>query len=389
MKLHEYQAKGLISKYKVAIPQGKMVEDLSEVAAAASELPGDLKVVKAQIHAGGRGKGGGVKVCQSLKEVEESAKMILNNPLITPQTSNEGQLVRKLLIEQGLDIKKELYFSILVDRKLSQALIMASTEGGMDIEEVAQTKPELIIKEHINPLIGLAHYQAQAIAIGLCRDGSKDLLKNMIGTIKKLYQAFMAEQASLLEINPLIITSSDEVVALDCKIILDDNGLFRNPSNLELRDIHEEDPMEIRASQHDLSYIKLDGAIGCMVNGAGLAMATMDIIKFHGAEPANFLDVGGGATKEKVEEALNIICHDQNVRCIFINIFGGIVRCDMIAEGILGALENVEVTAPIVVRLQGNNSNLAHQMIESSKFADKLTMIDDLTQAAQKAVSLI
>ncbi|MBL0691966.1 MAG: ADP-forming succinate--CoA ligase subunit beta [SAR324 cluster bacterium] len=387
MKIHEYQAKQIIASYGVKIPQGNVARTLDEVENAFKRLAKKVVVVKAQIHAGGRGKGGGVKLSHSLDELKTNARQILGMQLITPQTGDEGQKVKSLLIEEGLDILKELYFSILIDRSTQLPILLASLEGGMDIEEVADKHPEKIHREFINPAFGLPAFQALRLGfkLGLHKIHPKLPIK-AAKFFMGIYQAFDKEDASLIEINPMLITKDYDVLALDCKITLDDNSLFRHQTNSELRDLDEEDSTEIEASKYELSYIKLAGSIGCMVNGAGLAMATMDIIKFHGGNPANFLDVGGGATQERVEAALELICRDKNVACVFINIFGGIVRCDMIAKGIVGALNSLDLTIPIIVRLRGNNASEAKKIIENSKFADRLKMIEDLTEAAKASI---
>lgn len=390
MKIHEYQAKKIIAKYGVPTPKGFLVNSLADVPKAATELSTDVMVVKAQIHAGGRGKGGGVKLAKSAIELNKYAAEILGMQLITPQTGKEGQRVNKLLIEEGLSILKEFYCSILIDRDTQKPILMASSEGGMDIEEVAAKSPEKIYKEFIDPLVGLMSFQTLRMAYKLNMHKIDPKLPIKAAKFfKALYQAFDQEDASLIEINPLLITDDHKVLALDCKMILDDNGLFRHLENSTLRDLAEEDPTEIEAGKNDLSYVKLEGNIGCMVNGAGLAMATMDIIKFYGGNPANFLDVGGGATQERVEAAFKIICQDKNVKCIFINIFGGIVRCDMIANGIVGALKNLELKIPVVVRLQGNKSAEAKQIFDKSPFGKKLKMLEGLAEAAKEAVSLV
>ncbi len=387
MKLHEFQSKQIIAKYGVITPQGIVAKSVSEAKAAWKKLDRKLVVVKAQIHAGGRGKAGGVKLARSESETVSHATEILGKMLITPQTGKAGQEVKTLLIEEGVDIAHELYLSILIDRETKTPVILASTAGGMDIEEVAERTPELIYKEHIDPLIGLRSYHIQRLCQNLNLQ-SKELKKSFSQTILGLYQAFCMEDCSLLEINPLIVTKDDRIVALDCKIALDDNAMYRQPASLELRDMDEEEPMEIEAAKYQLNYIKLDGNIGCMVNGAGLAMATMDIIKLHGGEPANFLDVGGNTNQENVEAALKIIFQDKNVKCVLINIFGGIVRGDMIAQGIVAALTKIGMKTPIVVRLQGNRSLEAHQIIAQSEFKDKLIILDDISMAAKKTVEL-
>ena len=389
MKIHEFQAKEIIASYGVAVPKGIVVTDAETAAKAFRDLKGAKKVVKAQIHAGGRGKGGGVKVCSSESELKENAARILANPLITPQTGPEGQKVKTLLVEEGQAIKKELYFSILVDRESKKNIILASTEGGMEIEEVSEKHPEKIIREEIDPLLGIRNFQSLRIAykLGLETYDPK-LPRKMSAFINAVYKAFEEKDASLLEINPLVITEANEPLALDCKMTFDESALFRQPGIIKYRDEDEENPDEIEASKWNLNFIKLDGNIGCMVNGAGLAMATMDIIKYYGGEPANFLDVGGSATEERVEAAFRIITGDPSVKAIFINIFGGIVRCDLIAAGVISAYHKVNLNIPVVVRLRGNNAPEAKKLITESGLGSKLVMLDDIAAAAEKSVQL-
>ena len=389
MKLHEYQAKEILSKYNIPIPQGRVAFSVTEALAIYKTLPTKNCVIKAQIHAGGRGKGGGVKLCQDEQEVDLNAKKILGMNLVTPQTTKQGQNVSKILVEQGIKIKSELYFSILIDRASKKIIILASTEGGMDIEEVAEKHPDKIQKQRIDPLIGLRSYQARNIAFGLNLNKiDTSLIRKAEKILLALYKLFINTDASLLEINPLIITEDNEILPLDCKLILDDNGLFRHPDLVEFRDLSEENTAEIEASKYNLSFIKLDGNIGCMVNGAGLAMGTMDIIQHQGGEPANFLDVGGGTDAKKVAAAFKIISEDKNVKSILVNIFGGIVRCDLIAEGILEALDNISINIPIIVRLEGTNSIKAKEIIENSKYKTKISLINDLVAATKRAVEL-
>ena len=389
MKIHEFQAKEIIAKYGVPTPLGFSAKSAKEVAVALQQLPGEVYVVKAQIHAGGRGLGGGVKVSSGTKEAKENAGKILGMQLITKQTGPEGQPVKTLLIEEGIDIKTELYCSVLVDRTTQQVVILASTEGGMEIEEVAARTPEKIIKEYINPAIGFRNFQAQRLCYGLkLEQYGKDVFKKSISFFKALYTAFIEEDCSLLEINPTVITEDNRMVALDCKMTYEDNALYRHPDGLKYRDLDEEDPAEMEAKNYDLNFIKLDGSIGCMVNGAGLAMATMDMIKAFGEMPANFLDVGGTADAKRVEEAFKLILKDKNVKSIFVNIFGGIVRCDMIAEGIIAAYKQIKVKIPIVIRLQGTNADKAQKIINSSGLEEQLIMIPDLKEAAQKAIEV-
>lgn len=389
MKIHEYQAKEIISKYGATVPQGFVSKTVDEALEAAKKLPGDVCVVKAQIHAGGRGKGGGVKVSKGLEQVKKNASDILGMQLVTKQTGADGQKVKTLLIEEGMEIKKELYFSILPDRSAQKVCMIASTEGGMNIEEVAAETPEKILKELVDPAIGLRPFQAQRLAFGLGLEKyDPKLVRQASAFFIKLYDAFIGEDCSLLEINPVVITGDNRIIALDCKISFDDNALFRHKKNLELRDLDEEDPTEIEASKHELSYIKLDGSIGCMVNGAGLAMATMDIIQHFGASPANFLDVGGTADADRVETAFKIITQDPNVKAILINIFGGIVRCDIIAEGVVKAFTKVDLKIPVVVRLQGTNAEMAAGIIADSGIGDRLIMVQEFGAAAQKVVEV-
>ncbi len=388
MKIHEYQAKQVLAQYGVSIPQGKVARTSDEAVSIAQELGTEVCVVKAQIHAGGRGKGGGVKVSKELDAVRESAEQILGMQLVTHQTGPAGQKVKQVLVEEGMEILKELYCSVLVDRGQQRIVILASTEGGMDIEEVAAKTPEKILKVFVDPTIGLRPFQTMQLAYGLKIDEiNPKLIRPAAALFQALYDAFVAEDCSLVEINPLVLTGDGRVVALDSKVTFDDNALFRHKATLELRDPDEEDPLEIEAAESNLNYIKLDGTIGCMVNGAGLAMGTMDIIKAYGGEPANFLDVGGTATQETVEKAFKIITSDENVRCILINIFGGIVRCDMVAAGVIAAIKNVNLQIPVVVRLEGTNAEEAHALVAQSGLGDKLQMADGLKDAAQKAVA--
>ena len=390
MKIHEYQAKQILAKYGVTIPRGKVAFTVDEAVKAAEELGTEICVVKAQIHAGGRGKGGGVKVSKGLDAVRTNAEQILGMQLVTHQTGPKGQPVKRVLVEEGMDIKKELYVSLLVDRGSQQVVMLASTEGGMDIELVAANTPEKILKVGIDPTIGMRPYQANELAYGLEIDKiNPKLIRPAAALFQGLYEAFSNEDCSLVEINPLVLTGDGRVVALDSKITIDDNALFRHKDTLELRDLDEEDPAETEASENDLNYIRLDGSIGCMVNGAGLAMGTMDIIKACGGEPANFLDVGGGSTQERVELAFRLISSDPNVKCILINIFGGIVRCDMVAAGVVAAIKNVDLKVPVVVRLEGTNASEAHQIVNNSGLGSRLQMADGLRDAAEKAVAAV
>ncbi len=385
MKIHEYQAKELLAKYKVPVPNGIIVNDRSEAAPAARDLGTPVTVVKAQIHAGGRGKGGGVKLAKSPEEAEKHAGNILGMTLITPQTGPEGRLVRKVYIEEGMPIAKELYLGILVDRQTSRVLIMASEAGGMEIEKVAAETPEKIIQVTVDPLIGVKPYLARKIAFALNLSGEP--FKKMIPFIINLYNCFIKEDCSMLEINPLVITEDDRVLALDAKIDIDANALYRHKDTAGYRDLDEEDPMEVDASKFNLNYIKLDGNIGCMVNGAGLAMATMDIIKHSGGEPANFLDVGGGADEETIENGFRILLSDGNVKAILINIFGGILRCDILARGVVSAAKKLHVTVPIVVRMEGTNMGDGHNILKTSRM--NFIIADGMKDAARKVVDSI
>ena len=388
MKIHEYQAKQILAKYGVPVPRGSVAYSVDEATQIADDLASEICVVKAQIHAGGRGKGGGVKVSKGKAAIRESAEAILGMQLVTHQTGPEGQKVKQLLVEEGMDIRKELYCSVLVDRGRQCVVLLASTEGGMDIEEVAEKTPDKILKIFVDPGIGLRPYQASELAFGLKIDEiNPKLIRPAVAVFMSLYETFMQEDCSLLEINPLVLTGDGRVIALDAKLSFDDNAMYRHKDNLALRDKDEEDPLEVEASEADLNYIKLDGSIGCMVNGAGLAMGTMDIIKSYGGDPANFLDVGGAANQENVEKAFRLITKDPNVKCILINIFGGIVRCDMVAAGVIAAFKNVNLQIPVVVRLEGTNSEEAHQLVNESGLTDSLLMADGIRDAAEKAVA--
>ncbi len=385
MNIHEYQAKGLLKKYGVAVPEGGVAYTSAEAVEAAEKLGGPVWVVKAQIHAGGRGKGGGVKVVKSVEEVEKTAGEILGMQLVTHQTGPAGKEVKRVYIEDGCDIARELYLGMLVDRATSQVTVMASTEGGMEIEEVAAKTPEKILMQPIDPAVGLQPFHARKLAFGLGLEGKQ--IGSAVKFMMALYQAFNDTDASLVEINPLVVTGAGDVMALDAKMNFDDNALYRHKDVAELRDEDEEDPAELEAAKHDLNYITLDGSIGCMVNGAGLAMSTMDIIKLHGGEPANFLDVGGGATKERVTEAFKIILSDANVEGILVNIFGGIMRCDVIAEGVVAAAREVSLHVPLVVRLEGTNVELGKQILADSGLP--IVSADDLDDAAEKVVQAV
>jgi len=385
MNIHEYQAKQVLGAYQVPVPRGHVAFTPDEAVKAAEELGGPVWVVKAQIHAGGRGKGGGVKVVRSLEEVREEATRMLGMTLITHQTGPEGREVGRIYVEDGSDIARELYLSALVDRATSRISFIASTEGGMDIEEVAAQTPEKILTIDVDPAGGISGHHGRQIAFALGLEG--DQVKQATALIANLYRAFVEKDMSLLEINPLVVTGAGDLICLDAKVNFDSNALYRHDDIMDLRDLAEEDPAEVKASEFDLNYIKLDGTIGCMVNGAGLAMATMDIIKLYGAEPANFLDVGGGATKEKVTEAFKIIMSDDNVEGILVNIFGGIMRCDVIAEGVVAAARETRLAVPLVVRLAGTNVELGQKILSESG----LTIIpaDDLDDAAEKIVAAV
>jgi len=383
MKIHEYQGKEILRKYGVVVPRGMPCFSVDDAIKAAQELGGPVWVVKAQIHAGGRGKGGGVKLAKSLDEVKTIAGEILGMQLITHQTSPEGQKVRRLLVEEGADIKKEYYLGLVVDRVTQQVCVMASSEGGMDIEEVAEHTPELIHKAYIDPAVGLTDAEADDLArkIGV-PEGS---IVKCRSALQGLYKAFWETDASLAEINPLILTGSGDIIALDAKWNFDSNAMYRHPEIVEMRDLDEEDPAEIEASKFDLSYISLDGNIGCLVNGAGLAMATMDTIKLFGGEPANFLDVGGGATAEKVTEAFKIMLKNPNLKAILVNIFGGIMRCDVIAEGVIAASKAVGLAVPLVVRMKGTNEDLGKKLLAESGLP--IISANSMAEAAQKVVT--
>lgn len=385
MNIHEYQAKQLLAEYGVAVPNGKVAFSIPEAMAAAKDLGGQVWVVKAQIHAGGRGKGGGVKVVDSIEKLEAAAAQILGMQLVTPQTGAAGKQVKRIYIEQGCDIARELYLGMLVDRASSRVTVIASTEGGMEIEEVAANTPDKIIKVAIDPALGLQPFHARKLAFGLGLDGAQT--RSAVTFLGAMYRAFTELDASLLEINPLVVTGGGDLIALDAKMNFDSNGLFRQPQVAKLRDLDEEDPAEIEAANQQLSYIKLDGSIGCMVNGAGLAMATMDIIQLYGSAPANFLDVGGGATTERVTAAFKIILADANVKGILVNIFGGIMRCDVIAEGIVVAAREVALNVPLVVRLEGTNVEQGKAILADSGLA--ILSADNLAAAAQQVVNAV
>jgi len=385
MKIHEYQGKKILSQYDVEVPLGKVAFTVEEAVVAAKELNTDLIVVKAQIHAGGRGKAGGVKVAKGLHEVRRYADELLGKTLVTHQTGPEGKEVKRLLIEEGCDIKKEYYVGLALDRATSRIVMMASEEGGTEIEEVAKETPEKIFKEAIDPAVGLQEFQARRLAFNI--NIPKELTGKTVKFMMGLYKAFIKKHCSIAEINPLVVTGDGKIMALDAKLIFDSNALYRHKDIVELRDLDEEDPKEIEASKHDLSYVSLDGNIGCMVNGAGLAMATMDIIKHYGGNPANFLDVGGSATEEKVREAFKIILSDKKVKGIFVNIFGGIMKCDVIAKGVIGVTKQVGLELPLVVRLEGTNVDLGKKILDNSGL--NITSAASMTDGAQKIVSLV
>ena len=385
MKIHEYQGKEILRNFGVPVPRGIPAFTVQEAVEAAQKLGGPVWVVKAQIHAGGRGKAGGVKVVKAIEDVRREAERLIGSTLVTHQTGPHGKVVSRLYVEEGSAIEREFYLSALVDRATARVAFVVSTEGGMDIEEVARSQPEKILTFSIDPATGLMPHHARRAAQALGLSG--DLAKQLAGLLPKLYAAFVAKDMSLLEINPLVVTKSGQLICLDAKISFDANALYRHADIAALRDLTEEDDKEIEASKYDLNYIALDGTIGCMVNGAGLAMATMDIIKLYGEAPANFLDVGGGATKEKVAAAFKIITADPNVKGILVNIFGGIMRCDVIAEGVVAAVKDVGLTVPLVVRLEGTNVDLGKQIIADSKL--NVVSGDDLDDAAQKIVKAV
>jgi succinyl-CoA synthetase beta subunit len=383
MKIHEYQAKAILARYGVPVPQGEVVFNASDAAAAARKLGGTV-VVKAQIHAGGRGKGGGVKVVKGPEDAQQAAQKMIGMNLVTHQTGPQGQKVQRVLVEQGLQIARELYLGLVVDRSTERPVMMASPDGGVEIEKVAEETPDRIFKELIHPGIGLSAFQTRKLAFALGLEGPQ--VAQATKLMSAVYQAFVASDASLVEINPLIVTKDGNLLALDAKMTFDDNALYRHPDVKELRDLAEEDPLEIEASKFSLNYIKLDGTIGCMVNGAGLAMATMDIIKLAGGEPANFLDVGGGANAEQIRNAFKILTSDKNVRAVLINIFGGILRCDVLAEGVIAAVKELGVPVPIVIRMEGTNVEKGKQMLRESGL--NFTTADDMREAAEKVVAL-
>jgi succinyl-CoA synthetase beta subunit len=383
MKIHEYQAKAILAQYNVPVPRGEVVFSADEAETAAKGIGGSV-VVKAQIHAGGRGKGGGVKVAANAAEAAEIARKMIGMRLVTHQTGPEGRIVQRLLVEETLPIERELYLGIVLDRVQGKPVFMASAAGGMEIEEVAAKTPELILKETIDPGIGLAAYQARKLAFGMGIPAASTNLA--VAAMIALAKAYVAKDASLAEINPFILTKDGKVYALDAKINFDDSALYRHKDLIELRDLNEEDPLEVEASRHGINYIKLDGTVGCMVNGAGLAMATMDIIKYAGGSPANFLDVGGGASAEQVKNAFRILLSDKNVKAVLINIFGGILRCDTLASGVVAAARDLNIQVPIVVRMEGTNVELGRKILQESGF--NFTVADGMRDAAEKVVRL-
>jgi succinyl-CoA synthetase beta subunit len=384
VKIHEYQAKSVLARFGVPVPRGEVAFTPTEAVDAAKRLGSPICVVKAQIHAGGRGKGGGVKIAKSANEVEQLAKQILGMTLVTHQTGPEGRKVGRLLIEEGLEIERELYLSILIDRASASPVVIASAAGGMDIEEVAAKEPDKILREHINPGTGIVPFQGRKLAFGMGLGAGP--ANKFVKVLDSIYKAFLETDASMIEINPLILTRGGDLLALDAKVTFDDNALYRHPDLRELRDIGEEDPLEVEASTFSLNYIRLDGNIGCMVNGAGLAMATMDIIKLSGGEPANFLDVGGGANADQIKNAFRLLMADKNVKAVLINIFGGILRCDVLAQGVIAAVTELGVRVPIVVRMEGTNVEEGKRMLRESALS--FTTADSMGEAAEKVVAL-
>jgi succinyl-CoA synthetase beta subunit len=383
MKIHEYQAKQIFARHGVPIPRGEVAATPEEARSVAARLGGEV-VVKAQIHAGGRGKGGGIRKAADAEGAEKHARALLGRPLVTPQTGPEGRFVRRVLIEETLPIARELYLGLIIDRAQARVVVMASSAGGMEIEEIAREQPEAVLKSAVDPVVELEPFQWRQLAFGLGLEG--DLIKQFGKLLEGLYHVFIATDASLAEINPCVVTRDARLVALDAKINFDDNALYRHPDLRELRDLNEEEPLEIEASKHSLNYIKLDGNVGCMVNGAGLAMSTMDIIQLAGGQPANFLDVGGGATAEQVKHAFEILVRDDNVKAVLINIFGGILRCDRLANGVVAAARELKLSVPIVVRMRGTNVEKGREILRKSGL--DFTVADDMADAAQKVVAL-
>jgi succinyl-CoA synthetase beta subunit len=383
MKIHEYQAKSILARYGVPVPRGEVAFNSAEAAAIAGRLGGAV-VIKAQIHAGGRGKGGGVRLAKSIDEAERIAADMIGMTLVTHQTGRSGRLVSRVLVEEGLQMARELYVSLLLDRAAGKPVMLASAAGGMDIEEVAATTPHKIVSVHIEPGVGLVPFEARRLGFAIGLDGG--LMPKAVKVMAALYETFIATDASLIEINPLVVTVSGDLLALDAKMNFDDNALYRHPDIRDLRDLGEEDPLEIEASKHSLNYIRLEGNIGCMVNGAGLAMATMDIIKLAGGEPANFLDVGGGANAEQIRHAFQILISDKNVQAVLINIFGGILRCDVLAQGVIAAVTELGVRVPIVIRMEGTNVEAGKRLLHESRM--NFTTADSMDEAAAKVVQL-
>ena len=384
MKIHEYQAKAILAKFGVPVPRGEVVFNKNEARAAAQRLSTSIVVVKAQIHAGGRGKAGGVKLAKSPDEAAKLAGQMLGMKLVTPQTGPEGRIVHRLLIEEGLDIKRELYLGVLVDRASAAPVFMVSAAGGMEIEEMAKDHPEAILRETIHPATGFLPYQARKLAFGLGL--APEIVNAAVPFLQSLYRAFTETDASMLEINPCVVTGDGRLVALDAKVNFDDNALYRHPEFKDLRDLDEETPLEVEASKYKLNYIKLDGTVGCMVNGAGLAMATMDIIKLSGGSPANFLDVGGGASEDQVKNAFRILLSDPSVCAVFVNIFGGILRCDVLASGVVNAAKELKLKMPVVVRMEGTNVEQGKEILRNSGF--NFTVADNMKDGAEKVVKL-
>jgi succinyl-CoA synthetase beta subunit len=384
MKIHEYQAKAILARFGVPVPRGEVVEKKDEARAVAQRLGTHVVVVKAQIHAGGRGKAGGVKLAKSPDEALNHAGQILGMTLVTPQTGEEGRVVRRLLIEEGLDIKRELYVGVLVDREVGAPIFMVSAAGGMEIEEVAKDNPEAILRETIDPAVGFQPFQARKLAFGLGL--TPEQVNAAVPFFQSLYRAFIETDASMIEINPCVVTGDGKMFALDAKVTFDDNALYRHPEFKDLRDLDEETPLEVEASKFKLNYIKLDGDIACMVNGAGLAMATMDIIKLSGGSPANFLDVGGGASEDQVKNAFRLLLSDPNVKAVFVNIFGGILRCDILASGVVNAARELKFKIPVVIRMEGTNVTQGKEILKNSGL--NFTVADGMKDGAQKAVAL-
>jgi len=384
VKIHEYQAKSVLARFGVPVPRGEVASTAAEASEIARRLGGDISVIKAQIHAGGRGKGGGVKLAKSTTEAEQLARDMIGMTLVTHQTGPEGRKVGRVLVEEGLQIERELYLSILIDRSLASPVIIASAAGGMDIEEVAAKEPDKILRERIDRGTGIVPFQARKLAFGMGLPAA--VANKFVKLLDSIYKAFIDTDASMIEINPLILTKSGDLLALDAKVTFDDNALYRHPDLRDFRDLTEEDPLEVEASKFSLNYIRLDGNIGCMVNGAGLAMATMDIIKLSGGEPANFLDVGGGANAEQIKNAFRILMMDKNVKAVLINIFGGILRCDVLAAGVIAAVTDLGVPVPIVVRMEGTNVEEGKRMLKESGL--KFATADSMGEAAEKVVSL-